>query len=168
MLSSIKLKKNGLLLKFITNFQHVPFYPKNVDYDGNPKDLCSLIRGLLVASLFAILEGIKYLLATLFIVALVGTLAYSLTLPFQYFINLMFFNGHYAVDIEELAFIAGGFEVVFLTGFFLDLLIKRFFKYLKNRKFKTTSVVTNKQPNIFIQYIKDKHNRVCRSIELED
>lgn len=165
--SRFKLHKKGKLLKFIRIFKGYPLYPKNIDYEGNPQDLCSLIRGLLIGIFFTFSELIKYTLLGSVALVIISAFAYVITLPFQYFISLMFFKGYYAIAIEPISYVIGVVELFCLISFLIVINIKRFIKYIN--KYKYNYIQTeSKQPNVVLQYIKDKHNKVCRSIELID
>lgn len=158
----MKISKNSKVLKYVREFNHSPLYPSNIDIYGNPLDLCSLIRAVVVSAI-----------ATIFITVVLLFAAYTFTTPFQSLIAYFFFPT-YSLFIADFATGIGVVEVGLLSLYLIHTIgtrwLKRFDKWRYNRLSNDNSKfnIVPKEPNILVQYIKDKHNKVCRRVELTD
>jgi hypothetical protein len=115
------------------------------------QDICTFVRTNLLYLIFSLPATIATAAAIL--VAL-GTCFYVLISPLIYYFDPLF-----SKDIVGHALIAGLFYTT-------TLLLYLYYKI--KQLLKTDDEFVKKQPNIFIQCIKDKHDKICRQIEIVD
>lgn len=114
-------------------------------------DICTFLR----TNLFYLIFSLPATLFTLFLLisgfALIEYIAIS---PIIYYFDPNF-NDNILMHAQTALLIYGG-----MLGTYILYKLKYYF----NNK----SITQDKQPNIYIQAIKDKHNKICRQIELKD
>ncbi len=169
---TFKVKTSSKLYRFYAELATWPLYeditPFTYGSQGRFKqidtfrDICTFLR-----------VNFKYLILTIILLFLLGVLSYGLIIfPLLALAQFCFTSLNIFDDLEtvykgvtlltvEFSLIVGFFGCHKLTEF----LYNRRELILKNKQELPSEP---KQPNIFIQAIKDKHDKICRQIEVID
>lgn len=165
------VKKSSKLYKFYNFLGHVPGYsiftPKvpeprsENDYKSQTaifKDICTFLRVnlfyLIATPILFIITGV---LLTLFVVyPFAGLISIFYTLPFMSPESIVLGQQFLVIYCLTALIVIFAFWIAELNEF------------MQNKKIKRYAMDDIKQPNIFVQAIKDKHNKICRSITVED
>lgn len=164
---TFKVKTSSRLYRFYAELATWPLYeditPFTYAYKHNKsskqidtfRDICTFLR-----------VNFKYLFLTIILLFLLGVLSYGLIIfPLLALVQFCFTSLNIFDDLENVykgvAFLV--IEFLIIVGFFG---YPKLATFLHKRKQELPS--EPKQPNIFIQAIKDKHNKICRQIEVID
>lgn len=160
------VKKNSKLYKFYNTLGNIPGYniltPKK-KYSNETNiftNVCTFLRVNLFY-LFAtpILFIIAVVLLTLFVVyPFAALISIFYTLPFMAADSIALGQQFLVLYCLTALVVIFSFWIVALKEFIENKRIKRY----------ATDDFDIKQPNIFVQAIKDKHDKICRSIKVED
>lgn len=166
--SAFSLDSDSKFLKWVRWFNSYLFYPKNTDYEYNPLDMCSLIRATVVATFWTIVLTCAALIP-------IGIILLPIIQPIIFLLGyttlseFMVGGARFVLLIESLLLVAA---LVFYSVHLIETYMKKSPYWIKRRDkkaevaYEKLKVYVNKQPHFIIQYIKDKHNKICRSIDI--
>lgn len=151
------LKRSGKVYKTLSWFSTFSLTLWLVTRDGYNEELncltnlCSFLRTIVFLVLFLLLCTTTVVLS---IYSLFDSFA-SITESTNFFLNT-------ATVFKWI------FPLTILIGFILTGFFHILNKISDTRKVKESLIKKKKEPNIFIQSIKDRHNKVCRSFNIKN